>query len=78
MEQFVSTAVDDNKMDWELWLQSADDFEDLRESLAKRGYSRLPNYSSPLYSPELDMLQKTNPDVKGLSKPKTMVRKRSD
>ena len=72
-EQFIAAAVDDNKMDWELWIQSAENFENLRDLLAKRGYSRLPNATAPLYRPEPG--RKMEAVTKHLGKSKTMLRK---
>jgi hypothetical protein len=81
IEQSIAAIVDEHKMDWELWIQSADDFEVFRASLGKRGYTNLPNYSTPLYRPERDALTPKPvaiPNTRALHKPKTMLQRKKD
>lgn len=41
-------------MNWELWVESAKTFADLKKSLKIRGFTDLPLCSSPLYEPEIE------------------------
>lgn len=49
VEAQVAQAAYDDRMLWEAWIESADDYEDLKRSLRERGYSRLPVSSSPKF-----------------------------
>lgn len=51
ISQKIEKIVKENKMLWELWMESADNFSDLRESLKKRGYTELPVVNQPLIIP---------------------------
>lgn len=42
MERKVSSESHENRMNYELYVETADTFNSLKEALEKRGYSRLP------------------------------------
>lgn len=44
----LDSLIYGNRMEWEPWLQSANSYQELKESLQKRGYSNLPVHSMPL------------------------------
>jgi hypothetical protein len=61
-----------NRFLWEPWIQSAEDYESLMESLRKRGFRNIPNSVSPLF-------EQQTWDRKPVMKPffkKTMLRKK--
>lgn len=51
-EKLISDQVFENRMEWELWLETADSFSELSKKLAKRGYSNLPLRAMPVISSE--------------------------
>ena len=63
----------ENKMLYELWMQSSDSFESLKKSLTKRGYSNLPLHKSILYTTRTSKEEKNI----NLKSTKTMLRKNS-
>lgn len=69
----INQIVYDNRMNWELWAESIDSFEDFRKSLKNRGYQNIP--ISP--QPELNVSSKENQLISfnKLTKVKTMLRK---
>lgn len=42
----VFSEAHSNRMEYELYFETADSFESLRKSLAKRGYSKIPNHKT--------------------------------
>lgn len=44
MEAMVSREALENRMQYELYMETAKSFDDLKSSLAKRGYSRIPSH----------------------------------
>lgn len=56
LESTVLTAARDKKMTHELYAESAESFEDLRKSLTRRGFSRLPlhQFSGGCYNAKLN------------------------
>lgn len=40
----VVSEAHENRMEYELYFETAESFEDFRKSLTKRGYSRIPNH----------------------------------
>ncbi len=57
-------------MHWDLWIEPANSYEELKENLTKRGHRQLPLASSPL----IDTSHKVN--TNGLYQKKTMIRKK--
>lgn len=46
----IKQIVYDNRMLWELWIESADSYDLLKKSLSNRGYKNLPMSSQPEFS----------------------------
>ena len=44
----INKEFQDNKMLWELWVESADTYDILRKNLKARGYSQIPVSSQPV------------------------------
>src|SRR3972149_678995 len=74
-EQRLSRIMYDNRMDYELFVEHADDYQELREKLKAKGYGNIPsscNFSFP------EMVSYRNPesaDIKTMSKVFTMTRR---
>jgi len=70
---------------WEPWLETAENFNDLKKSLTNRGYVNLPIHDSPkhttfnFYFSDEKKRQESivAPDTSKLDQPKTMLRKKS-
>lgn len=62
-----------NKMEYELWIETASSFNDLKESLSKRGYSNLPLQQFSSYSKPTTLNEKQLVTQKS-----TMTRRNSD
>ena len=45
IQKNLENSVFVNRMLWELWMESANSFENLKQNLRKRGYSGLPIHS---------------------------------
>jgi hypothetical protein len=45
----IADAVHEHRMFWEPWLESADNFVDLRDKLRARGYNQLPIHAAAMY-----------------------------
>jgi len=69
----ISQIIYDDRMLWEPWIQSADNFENFRESLKKRGYKNVPISGQPEFT--ASTIQKTTVNVSGLPGKKIMIRK---
>jgi hypothetical protein len=75
LQESISSAVHNDRMLWEPWVESADNYEELKKSLRERGYSGVPQYSMPKHMPvpglpgQTPALKKT-PPARG-----TMLRK---
>jgi hypothetical protein len=52
LAQSISSTVHENRMLWEVWLESADNFNKLREKLIKKGYSNLPIKANLIHQPK--------------------------
>ena len=63
----------DNRMNWELWIESIDSFNDFRNSLKSRGYQNIPINPQPEISSSLKENQYLN--LNRLPKLKKMIRK---
>lgn len=73
IEQKIIIQIKENKMLWELWLESAKDYVDLKSKLARRGYSGLPLTSNALFGLDYHNARRFTPvEVPA----KTMLRKR--
>lgn len=48
LERELKGAINDNRMLWEPWIESAESYAQLSESLKKRGFTHLPMNERPL------------------------------
>jgi hypothetical protein len=70
----LQNILHDHRMEWEPWVESASNYEDLRKKLERRGYSNLPLKSQPLHTAS----SFNNPhvaDTRHIGVRKTMLRK---
>jgi hypothetical protein len=76
----IQETVHLNRMEYEPWIESADSFAGLKESLKKRGYKNLPIQQAPKHMPLPTKLkeQPKTADTRHLSQRKSMIRKGSD
>ena len=78
LEQEIAQTVHDERMLHELWMESAENFAGLKESLKKRGYKNLPIQQAPLHVP-LPKPRESGVTLDTRLKPrKTMLRRGSD
>lgn len=82
LEEKISNYYNKYKMNWDLIIESADSFKELKNSLKKRGYYSLPLFSSSLFQEQLELIVNSVTDSKQkiTLKPnnlsvKTMIRK---
>ena len=74
----IQSTIEKNRMLFEPWVESASNFQELKESLKSRGYKNLPNSSSPIHEAiSIPKDLESRPKVKQLSKRKTMLRRAS-
>lgn len=82
LQNSIQKSIKDNRMLWEPWVESADSFKDLKESLKKRGYKDLPVTSFPKFKEGSSSIlfgkkdQKRSYNFRNLKETKTMLRKR--
>lgn len=73
LEQKIIIQTKENKMLWELWLESATDYVDLKSKLKRRGYTNLPLTSNALFGLDYHNARRFTP----VNTPvKTMLRRR--
>jgi len=71
LEDKISKIVDKNKMAWELWIETAETYEQLKIALRKRGYTNIAMHPVPMIN---DMMP--NLEGKKISQPpKSMIRR---
>ena len=70
----LQTIIHEHRMDWEPWIESVDNYEQLRQNLIRRGYSKLPLKSNPLHS-ESSYNDPHVADMRIIASNKVMVRK---
>lgn len=82
LENKIIKQSNQDKMEWELWIESATNFSELRDSLKKRGYKELPFCSSPQYISEeekvvssVNEIKKAEIKINPPNKIRTMLRK---
>lgn len=80
----IEKTIFDNKMSWDLWIESAAGFGELRDSLKKRGYKNVPFHSSPAHKVKNKKVVKSKKEIKNITpniaklKPyKTMLRRKN-
>jgi hypothetical protein len=71
LENKIKKIVEQNKMSWELWVETANSYELLKESLRKRGYTDISIHPVPMI---MDIMPTLN--AKKISKPpKSMIQR---
>jgi len=75
IHESVEQIIQDNRMYWEPWLESADSYEDLKTSLHRRGYRDLYVSSKPLYD-GTNLFSPPEASLTGHPQRKTMVKKK--
>ena len=73
-EVAIAQIAEKDKMDWELWIESAPSFQELKRQLAKRGYTGLPMNDKPTLDKELHVSQD---DLQKLPNQQIMMRRKS-
>lgn len=71
----VEATVYKDRMLWEPFIECAENYEDLRRTLVKRGYKIVPMHYSPLHPLEI-MPDKTLAPRVNIEKKKSMIRRR--
>lgn len=72
----VNNIIFENRMFWELWIESAANYEDLKKSLHQRGYRDLYVTSKPLYDGS-SLIYPHTADMTRHPPKKTMVAKKA-
>ena len=72
LTNFLKNAIEEHKMLWEFWMESSEDFAELREKLKKRGIKKLPAHAASAYTSK----DKGAPAVVKKPKVKTMLRRK--
>lgn len=71
----IKQTVFDNRMLWELWIESFDNYEQLKAALLGRGFSNIP--MSPQPEMRISMKEVPNLNLSRIPVAKTMIKKRS-
>lgn len=69
----LQAIVVSHQLDWEVWIESAEDYEELMKSLHNRGFIVPPSSNTPLMSLMSHEIPKSS--LVKLNKNKTMIRK---
>lgn len=69
----INQIVYDNRMLWELWIEAADTYDDLRTALKTRGYTNIPVSGQPEI--KASNMQKPEVNLSSLPRKTTMLRK---
>jgi len=69
----ISKIVYDSRMYWELWIETADSWDALRNILKTRGYTNVPIKGTPEYSESITLTPVVN--LNSLPKKSLMIRK---
>lgn len=73
-EAEIGQIVEDNRLLWELFIESAKDYETLRQNLKKRGYTSLPLNNQPEFTRN-DLIITPEINVARLPKQYSMLRR---
>ena len=75
----IEQTINKNRMLFEPWIQSASNYQELKESLKRRGYKNLPITMSPMHEarPVLPDKPKATPKTSLLTTRKIMLRRAS-
>ncbi len=68
----LDRIVHDNRMYWELWIEPAESYQNLKERLAYRGYTDLPMSSTPM----IDLVRGSAINTAQLPERRVMIQKR--
>lgn len=71
----IKKIIKEDRMNWEPFVESADTFDDLKELLKKRGYTRLPVNGQALFPKKSVDITSPYVDVNRLPSSKTMIRR---
>jgi len=74
-EQRLSQIMYENRMDYELQVDHADDYHELCKKLKAKGYANLPNNCHFAFPEMVTYRQQEHADIKTLSKVKPMTRR---
>ena len=72
LENKIDKVVQKNKMYWELWIETAESYQKLKDALVKRGYSEISMHPVPMFNDVLPSPVSTN---RILKQPKTMIQR---
>lgn len=72
-EDKLEQIIYDSRMLWEPWIESVDNYDDLKSRLKLRGYRNIPVNSQPEFAS--DVLASPIVNLSNLSAKKTMIRK---
>ena len=72
LESKIDKVVQKNKMHWELWIETAESYQKLKDALIKRGYSEISMHPVPMFNDVLPSSTNTN---KIPTPPKTMIQR---
>jgi hypothetical protein len=71
LEKKIDNEVKENKIYWELWIETAESYQKLKETLVKRGYSNIALHPVPMFNDILPL-----PVIPKLPKsPKSMIQR---
>jgi hypothetical protein len=73
----IRRTIDQDRMLFEPWIESAVNFAELKGSLKRRGYRNLPNSAAPIHDVRSIVTDDAPPRTKHLPKRKTMLRRAS-
>lgn len=80
----IKPIIYENRMRYDVWIQTAKDFKELKASLQYRGYKNLPIQMSPMYRQGTSIRNKSEPkpkqdvNLRNLQPKTTMLRRKSD
>ena len=66
----ILSIIEENKMMWEPWIESSDSYKNLKSSLLRKGYSKLPITAMPKFVVNQPINFEKTPES-----PKTMLKK---
>lgn len=76
LKREMQKEIKNNRMLWQLWIEGASSFAELREGLLKRGYKNIPMFGDGKYFERVPMNKVAHkPSLSNLKSPKTMQRK---
>jgi hypothetical protein len=70
----LRSIVEEHKAQWDLWIEPANNYQELYDNLRRRGYYKIPLKSKPIHS-ESSFNDPHVADTRQLAKKSTMVRK---